>query len=153
MLVQNLLHNGNTRYVYSTLAGHCELQKNYILGVYPHGGEIKYMYVYIYIYMCVCVYSFKTKNLRQNLWKLMYAISFTYIFWSEKLQCMNWYRLFVQIYTLALKVLLCCFSSVLLFATLWTVVHQAPLSMGFSRQEYWSRLPCPPPGDLPKPGI
>ena len=37
--------------------------------------------------------------------------------------------------------------------TLWTVVHQAPLSMGFSRQEYWSELPCPPPGDLLNPGI
>ena len=37
--------------------------------------------------------------------------------------------------------------------TLWTVTHQAPLSMGFSRQEYWSALPCPPPGDLPDPGI
>ena len=33
------------------------------------------------------------------------------------------------------------------------VAHQAPLSMGFSRQEYWSGLPCPPPGDLPDPGI
>ena len=39
------------------------------------------------------------------------------------------------------------------FATLWTVAHQAPLSMGFSRQEYWRELPCPPLGDLPKPGI
>ena len=37
--------------------------------------------------------------------------------------------------------------------TLWIVGHQAPLSMGFSRQEYWSGLPCPPPGDLPNPGI
>ena len=45
------------------------------------------------------------------------------------------------------------FSQVWLFATLWTVAHQAPLSMGFSRQEYWSGLPCPPPGDLPNPGI
>ena len=35
------------------------------------------------------------------------------------------------------------------FATPWTVAHQAPLSMGFPRQEYWSGLPCPPPGDLP----
>ena len=40
-----------------------------------------------------------------------------------------------------------------LFATLWTVAQQAPLSLGFSRQEYWSRLPFPPPGDLPDPGI
>ena len=37
--------------------------------------------------------------------------------------------------------------------TLRTVAHQAPLSMGFPRQEYWSGLPCPPPGDLPDPGI
>ena len=37
--------------------------------------------------------------------------------------------------------------------TLWTVAHQTPLSMGFSRQEYWSGLPCSPPGDLPNPGI
>ena len=35
----------------------------------------------------------------------------------------------------------------------WTVARQAPLFMGFSRQEYWSRLPCPPPGHLPDPGI
>ena len=35
----------------------------------------------------------------------------------------------------------------------WTVAHQAPQSMGFSRQEYWSRLPFPSPGDLPDPGI
>ena len=40
-----------------------------------------------------------------------------------------------------------------LFATPWTVAHQAPLSMGFSRQEYWSGLPFPSPGDLPDPGI
>ena len=35
----------------------------------------------------------------------------------------------------------------------WTVAHQASLSMGISRQEYWSGLPCPPPGNLPNPGI
>ena len=37
--------------------------------------------------------------------------------------------------------------------TLWTVARQAPLSMGFSRQEYWSGLPFPPPGDPPDPGM
>ena len=46
-----------------------------------------------------------------------------------------------------------CFSHVQLFATLWTVAHQARLSMGFSRQESWIGLPCPPPGDLPHPEI
>ena len=44
-----------------------------------------------------------------------------------------------------------CFSPVRLFVISWTVAFQAPLSMGFSRQEYWSGLPCPP-GDLPDPG-
>ena len=45
------------------------------------------------------------------------------------------------------------FSRVRLFVTPWTVACQAPLSMGFSRQEYWSGLPCPPAGDLPDSGI
>ena len=44
-------------------------------------------------------------------------------------------------------------SHVWLFATLWSVAHQAPLSKGFSRQEYWSGLQFPSPGDLPNPGI
>ena len=52
---------------------------------------------------------------------------------------------------------MCCavlshFSYVQLFATLWAVSHQAAMSMGFSRQEYWSGLPFLPPGDLPEPG-
>ena len=45
------------------------------------------------------------------------------------------------------------FSSVWLFATLWTVAGQAPQSIRFSRQEYWSGLPCSPPWDLPDPGM
>ena len=49
--------------------------------------------------------------------------------------------------------MLSCFSRVQLFANLWTIALQAPLSMGFSRQEYCSGFPCPPPGDLPNPGI
>ena len=51
----------------------------------------------------------------------------------------------MHMYTLSL------FSRVRLFATPWTVAHQAPLSMGFCRQEYWSEMLCPPPGDLPNP--
>ena len=46
-----------------------------------------------------------------------------------------------------------CSSCVWLFVTPWTVAHQAPPSMGFSRQDYWSELPFPSPGDLPDPGI
>ena len=48
---------------------------------------------------------------------------------------------------------LSCFSGVQLYANLWTEVHQAPLSMGFSGQEYWSGLPCSPPETSPNPGI
>ena len=44
-------------------------------------------------------------------------------------------------------------SCVRLSVTLWTVAHQASLSMGFSRQEYWNGLPFPSPGNLPDPGI
>ena len=48
---------------------------------------------------------------------------------------------------------LCMFSCVGLFATLWTVAHQASVSMGFFSQEYWNGLPFPPTGGLPDPGI
>ena len=49
--------------------------------------------------------------------------------------------------------MLSCFSYIRLFQTICTIALQAPLSMGFSRQESWSGLLCPPPGDLPDPGI
>ena len=52
-----------------------------------------------------------------------------------------------------MKVKVKSLSRVRLFATLWAVAHQASPSMGFSRQEYWSGLPCPSPRDLPDPGI
>ena len=48
---------------------------------------------------------------------------------------------------------LTCFSPVSLLSTPWTVAHQVPLSLGFSRQEYWSGLPFPSPGNLSHPGI
>ena len=71
--------------------------------------------------------------------------------------------LFFIIYTFKstgfpLGIALCCamLSRLAVSDSLWPrglLAHQAPLSMGFSRQEYWSGLPCPPPGDLPNPGI
>ena len=56
-------------------------------------------------------------------------------------------------YELESACMLSWFNRVRLFVTLWTVVHKAPLFMGFSRQEYWSELPCPPPRNLPNPGL
>ena len=52
-----------------------------------------------------------------------------------------------------MKVKVKLLSHVRLFVTLWTAAYQAPPSMGFSRQEYWSGLPFPSPGDLPNPGM
>ena len=57
------------------------------------------------------------------------------------------------IITILVLLLLSRFSHPRLFATPWTAACQAPLSMGFSRQEYWSGYPFPSPGDLPNPGI
>ena len=63
----------------------------------------------------------------------------------------------MQIYAKGLFIYKCyvlsCFSLVRLCVTLWTITHQGPLFIGFSRQEYWSVLPYPPPGDPPDPGI
>ena len=58
----------------------------------------------------------------------------------------------VDTHTYVCTVSVCALSQVPLFATPWTVARQAPLSMGFSRQEYWSGLPFPTPRDLPDPG-
>ena len=59
----------------------------------------------------------------------------------------------IEIYLKSLKEKVKSLSRVRLFATPWTVAYQAPPSMGFSRQEYWSGVPFPAPGDLPDPGI
>ena len=82
-------------------------------------------------------------------------------------ELIDWFRKYHRLVTLSIsclhtslclnyprsKVAMCvymcsCLSRVWLFLTPWTVAHQAPLSMGFPRQEYWSRLPFPSPGDL-----
>ena len=61
--------------------------------------------------------------------------------------------IYIYIYIYIVKVKLKFLSHVRLFATPWTVAYQAPPSLGFSRQEYWSGVPFPSPGDLPNPGI
>ena len=67
----------------------------------------------------------------------------------------SWFKLNKNIHTVSgvCCTVLSCFCHVWFFATLWTVAYQAPLSMGFSRPEYWNGLPCPPPGALPDSGI
>ena len=65
----------------------------------------------------------------------------------------SWLQSPSAVILLLLLLLLSHFSCVRLCVTLWTVACKAPLSMGFSRQEYWNGLPCPSTGDLPNPGI
>ena len=96
------------------------------LNIGDHQLRINY---HIYIYVCVCICTYR----------------YTYVVIYEphsnqKLKTCN-------------VCMLSCFSHVQLFASLWTEAYQAPLSMGLSRKGYWSGLPCPPPGDLPDPGI
>ena len=74
--------------------------------------------------------------------------------WSTKLLCQYWpYQSgYVLLGDNLRGCMLSAFSRVN-SVTPWTVARQASLSIGFSRQEYWSGLPCCPPGDLPDPGI
>ena len=77
--------------------------------------------------------------------------------WQIGLDYLNlqklWINPFVFVFLKIYACVLSYFSHVQLFETLWTVAHQALLSVGFSRQEYQSELPSSPPGDLPDPGI
>ena len=86
------------------------------------------------MYVCMCMYSSFMKM-------QSYIYILKNILWTSSYN--------INIYILKVKLL----SHVRLFATLWTVGHQAPPSTGFPRQEYWSGLPFPSPGDLPNPGI
>ena len=97
-------------------------------------------FVCIFLLICIFYSLFQTYILK---WKLSYSL-FVLL---EKLFMIISARLSL------LLLLLSHSSRVQLCVTLWTAVCQAPLSMGFSRQEHWSGLPCPPPGDLPDPGI
>ena len=74
------------------------------------------------------------------------AIAFSEGIYSNSHKCLD-----LSLYLSMSMLLLSHFSH--FFVTPWTVAYQAPLSMGFPRKQYWSGLPCPPPGDLPKPGI
>ena len=77
------------------------------------------------------------------------------IAFSKNHLCMgiNKYPQFHHIKSVCLYVCVCVCSVMYNSVTLWTAARQTPLSMGFSRQDYWRGLPCPPPGDLPNPGI
>ena len=122
------------------------------------------MYIYVYVYVYIYIYTYIHTHLL--IYKL--HIGLQYILY---IICIIKYRLTSNIMIRENRCeqgLLCfpfcllgcnsastcacvlsCFSHAWLFMTPWTVALQVPLNMGFSRQEYWSGLPCPPPRDLP----
>ena len=116
--------------------------------------DSKYLYFDIYsyinetiLYHCMYVY-YVLQSMLLNTWNTFNINAITP-------KTLNFYSL--EIYHCFINPLnvcvLSCFSCLQFFVTLWTVAHQSPLFMGFSRQEYWSGLPCPPSEDLPDPGI
>ena len=121
-------------------------------------------YYQINIFNFSFLWSSKSKESTYNLLKNikqweekcnMFVYGVQYVSCSQLflgMYCTNEKKLFIS-YALKMKVKVKLLSRVWLFVTSWTVAHQAPPSMGFSSQEYWSGLPFPSPGDLPNPGI
>ena len=89
-------------------------------------------------------------NSLQFLWGTKFTAVFICILCTCIKKCICLYAYVYRVYIAC--AVLSCFSNIWFFATPWTITHQAPLSIGLSKQEYWSGLPCPPPGDLPDPG-
>ena len=127
-----------------------------------------YTYIFIYIYTCVyiyiyifiyCIYLYTVYIYIFLQARILEWVAFP--FSRKSFQSRDWTQVsriagrFITSW--ATRVCVCstqsCFSRVQLFATLWTVARQTPLSMGFSRQEYQGGLPCPPPGDPSNPGM
>ena len=73
--------------------------------------------------------------------------------WGDRIQAASWWMRPGLSRGIRKLCVLSHFSRVQPFESLQTLAHEAPLSMGFSRQEHWSGLPCLPPGDLPNPGV
>ena len=102
-----------------------------------------------YMYVCLCVCVYKNHFWILSHYRLLQDIAYSSLCYTVTLDpcCLSILNIVECI------VHVCMLSHVWLFATPWAIAHQAPLSLEFSRQEYWSGLPFPPPGDLPNPGI
>ena len=120
----------------------------------PNGkGKSICMHAYIYMYMCIYTYIYDIIFIPSSIGWWTQVVSVSWILWIYDLSCLSLDD--AQFISSTALSLVCVFnwSIVSYSATLWTVAHQAHLSMEFSKQKYWSRLPFPPPGDLPDPGI
>ena len=97
-----------------------------------------------YFYFCFCHYCFVLVSIVPAISLLLLHLLLDIWAWNKDTVLLSSIQWSEEVKSL---------SCVRLFVTPWTVACQAPLSMGFSRQEYWSGLPFPSPGDLPSPGI
>ena len=98
------------------------------------------------LFMCLLISAFPKTCFLMSLSPFIYTIRVTL---GNSLKTCPFLRVRSNMCTCMLN----CFNCLWLSVTPWTVARQAPLSMGFSRQEYWNGFPCPPPGDLPDLGI
>ena len=116
-------------------------------GWWQAGEDLPLCFTSAFIHIC----SFSLSPMK-SFWKrcLMWKVEYSSRQLKSPNNCVN---LWVWSADIGDTCMLRHFSSILLFVTPWTVAHQAPLPQGFSRQEYWSGLPCLPPRDLPNPGI
>ena len=106
-----------------------------------------YMIQYIYIHICFGIYIHDSVYIYTHTRTHTHSFSYSFPFWFIMTYCVEFLVLFVHACMLSL------FRRVCLCETPWTVPHQAPPSLGFSRQEYWTELPRPSPGNHPNPGI
>jgi len=107
----------------------------------------------------ICHWKWQPWDTWLNSQLLLLNISFLFdslVFHIKEINCkvLTYHGLLKTKFMKGLSVcMLSCFTHIRLFVNPWTVAHQAPPSMGLSRQGYWSELPCPPPGDLPDLGM
>ena len=110
-------------------------------------------YGFLFIFLWPIGYSLTCCIIFTYLWRIILVIIFSFIMWSKKIMILNLlryfcglrYNLFWRMYYILLLLLLSHCSHVWLCATPWTAAHQAPPSLGFSRQEHWSGLSFPSP--------
>ena len=121
--------------------------------IYTHTYVYVYTYIDIYIYrhIHICIYMCIYTYIHTYTHIYIYIYIHIYIH-TRYIHTHTYIYIHTHIYILCVCVL-SHFRCVWPFLTRWTLARQAPLSMGFSRQEYFSRLPCPAPGDLPDPGV
>ena len=102
----------------------------------------------------VCPWNFLSKNTEVGCHSLLQMIFLTQVLNQGLLHCrLIFFFFFIWTVREAQQIYSEVAQSCPTLCDPWTIAHQAPLSMGFSRQEYWSGLPLPSPGDLPDPGI